>query len=296
VNFYEVLADGYHSPLTKTQIAELFQAGRLRRNQPCKPVSQKDWRTIDELFPLLKYQSTGPSSCYSCETEARSGKTSILIFALLVAAIVAVAFWYFFASDVARRTDPARPLVTVHHWPKTIPSTSSSVATIPSRQQTANIATTAPVTVYAPLTTIEAAKETTYMAPSTIDSQQAQVAEQRRQAEQAQREQIERDRLQTERARQEQKAIAQDSIIPVDRDMIVNVGGTGIAVKIHDNDTTSFDVWINGWRRREVPKQKGITGSRTDETLIYSGGNARLYYVWELSGKLNHCRLRVRED
>lgn len=34
VMFYEVLAPGYHSPLTKTQIAELFQAGRLDRHTP----------------------------------------------------------------------------------------------------------------------------------------------------------------------------------------------------------------------------------------------------------------------
>ena len=67
-------------------------------------------------------------------------------------------------------------------------------------------------------------------------------------------------------------------------------------MKIHENDVTSFDVWINGSHRREVPKQKGITQSRTDETLIYDGGRARLYYVWEPSGKLNHCLLRVRED
>jgi hypothetical protein len=67
-------------------------------------------------------------------------------------------------------------------------------------------------------------------------------------------------------------------------------------VKIHDNDVTSFDVWAGGQWRREVPKQKGITQSGTDETLIYNTGRARLYYVWEQSGKLNHCLLRVRED
>jgi hypothetical protein len=75
----------------------------------------------------------------------------------------------------------------------------------------------------------------------------------------------------------------------------VNVGGTGVSVKIHDNDVTSFDVWINGQWRREVPKQKGITQSRTDETLIYDSGRARLYYVWEISGRINHCLLRVRD-
>jgi hypothetical protein len=77
---------------------------------------------------------------------------------------------------------------------------------------------------------------------------------------------------------------------------VVNVGGVGVSVKIHDNDVTSFDVWINGSHSREVPKQKGITQSGTDETLIYNTGRARLFYVWEISGTLNSCRLRVRED
>jgi hypothetical protein len=77
---------------------------------------------------------------------------------------------------------------------------------------------------------------------------------------------------------------------------LVNVGGVAVSVKIHDNDTTSFDVWIGGEWRREVPKQKGITGSRTDETLIYSNGAAALYYVWEISGQIDHCLLRIRDS
>jgi hypothetical protein len=58
MQLFEILQDGFHTPLTATQIAELFQAGRLGRNTPCKAVSQKDWQTIDELFPLLKYETS----------------------------------------------------------------------------------------------------------------------------------------------------------------------------------------------------------------------------------------------
>jgi hypothetical protein len=123
-----------------------------------------------------------------------------------------------------------------------------------------------------------------------------QVAEQRRQAEQQQREQSERERLRAERANLERKAAGHDLIIPLDEDSIVNFGGMSIRVKIHDNDVTTFDVWINGEWHRAVPKQKGISHSGTDETLIYNAGHARLYYVWEISGTLNHCRLRIRED
>ena len=46
----------------------------------------------------------------------------------------------------------------------------------------------------------------------------------------------------------------------------------------------------------EVEKQEGISHNRTDETLLYQSACASLYYVWEISGKLNHCLLRVREE
>ena len=74
------------------------------------------------------------------------------------------------------------------------------------------------------------------------------------------------------------------------------MNGGGVTVRIHDNDVTSFDVSVNGGFRQEVPKQKGLTHSRTDETLIYRNGHSSLYYVWQISGELNHCLLRVRES
>jgi hypothetical protein len=284
VNSYEVLAPGYHSPLTKTQIAELFQSGRLRRDHRCKQVAQKEWRTIDELFPLLKYQSAGPAFYCSPEPAVLSRETRILIFGLLAGACAATALWYYFAHHATARTDPLR--VTVHYWPKTISTTPAPAPTVSQQEPTGNVSADAPSTSYA--------------FRATVDSQVAQQAEQRRQAEERQREQAaaqaERDRLIAERARLEQKSAGRDVIFALDQQGPVNVGGNSVSVKIHDNDVTSFDVWINGSHYREVPKQKGITQSRTDETLIYSAGGARLYYVWEPSGKLNHCRLRVRED
>ena len=283
VNSYEVLAPGYHSPLTKTQIAELFQSGRLRRDHRCKQVAQKEWQTIDELFPLLKYQSAGPS--FYCSPEPLlSRETRILIFGLLAAACAATALWYYFAHNATARTDP--PRVTVRYWLKTISTTPTLAPTVSQQELTANISADAP--------------STTYTSRTAFDLQVAQQAEQRRQAEEQQREQAaaqaEREQLTAERARLEQKVAGQDVIIALDQQGIVNVGGNSVSVMIHDNDVTSFDVWLNGSRRRGVRKQKGISQSGTDETLIYASGRARLYYVWELSGQLNHCRLRVRED
>jgi hypothetical protein len=132
--------------------------------------------------------------------------------------------------------------------------------------------------------------------PVIANTRTADPAAQQREAAERQRREAEFARLQQERAKQEEKARGQDVVIPLDREMIITVGGTPVNLKIHDNDVTSFDVWIDGSRRREVPKQKGITQSGTDETLIYNTGRARLFYVWEISGTLNSCRLRVRED
>ena len=92
------------------------------------------------------------------------------------------------------------------------------------------------------------------------------------------------------------RAEGSDVVCPLDQPIPVNVGGSSVTVKIHDNDVTTFDAWINGRRMHEVQKQKGISHSRTDETLLYQNGGASLYYVWEISGELNHCLLRVREE
>jgi hypothetical protein len=133
----------------------------------------------------------------------------------------------------------------------------------------------------------------------SFDAQQSRLAQERTSAEQRQLQiQREQDRTNAERAEKErQKAAGIDVIAPLEQWFVLqNVGGSDVNLRIHDNDVTSFDIWVNGSLRREVPKQKGISGSRTDETLIYSNGRSKLYYVWEISGTLNHCLLRVRED
>jgi flagellar basal body-associated protein FliL len=276
VNFYEVLADGYHSPLTKTQIAGLFHAGRLRRGHRCKHVTGKEWQTIDELFPLLKYQPSEPALNYSQEPDSFSARTWILIIALLAVAVAAIAGYYFSSGATA---PPPRTHVTDSRWPRTIVITPSPdvLSRQPPTDDRVSIAPPVLVEAYSP----------------RVASQEQQVAAPRRQVEQRAPDQAQ---VHADRTTAEHKVAGQDAIIPLDRETPVNVGGYAVNVMIHDNDTTSFDVWINGLRRREVPKQKGITGSRTDETLIYGSGRARLYYVWEISGQLNHCRLRVRED
>jgi hypothetical protein len=57
VKLYELQVEGYHTPLSPEQIADLFRARRLRKGDPCRESGTTRWRTLDEIFPLLKYDS-----------------------------------------------------------------------------------------------------------------------------------------------------------------------------------------------------------------------------------------------
>lgn len=57
MKFYELQVEGYRTPLSPDQIADLYRAGRLRNNDPCREIGSTRWKTIDELFPLLKHDS-----------------------------------------------------------------------------------------------------------------------------------------------------------------------------------------------------------------------------------------------
>jgi hypothetical protein len=46
VILYDLGVKGYHTPLTREQIAELFYSGRVDRHHPCKLTPKSEWRTI----------------------------------------------------------------------------------------------------------------------------------------------------------------------------------------------------------------------------------------------------------
>ncbi|HWM25703.1 MAG TPA: hypothetical protein VNP98_12845 [Chthoniobacterales bacterium] len=286
VIFYNVLADGYHTPLSKAQIAELFYAGRLGRNQPCKQVEMKEWRTIDELFPLLKYHSSAPPISNEGKVCPRSPGPWFLML-LGTGGIAALALLeYFFTSGAGVGL-------------KGVGSPAANRARSLKSASTSYVPSQSSLTVNAAPSRLSRPTNPNETSSPSFDSQRARVAQDRLHAEQRQREQtLAQDRANDERRKLEQeKAAGRTERIPLDRHTIVhNVGGLNVTVMIHDHDITTVDVWTNFHGPVRMTKQKGITGSRTDETLIYQNGNASLYYVWEISGKLNHCLLRVRED
>jgi hypothetical protein len=68
--------DGYHTPRSAEDIADLYRAGRLRKNDPCRVMGTEHWKTLDELFPLLKYDSSRLSSPIPRPTNRSFGERS----------------------------------------------------------------------------------------------------------------------------------------------------------------------------------------------------------------------------
>jgi flagellar basal body-associated protein FliL len=98
VQFYDVVAGGHRTALTRTQIAGLFQAGQLTRNDPCKAAEQTQWRTVDEVFPLLK-EGTLARSLYQ-PTQLHKPRPHVLaltavisVLVIAAASLVAYFFW-----------------------------------------------------------------------------------------------------------------------------------------------------------------------------------------------------------
>lgn len=81
MDLYDVKARAFHSPLNAREIGQLFRTGQLGGQQPCKPKGEAKWRTVDELFPLLKHEATaGP---LRFKKPARSNKPILVAWALI---------------------------------------------------------------------------------------------------------------------------------------------------------------------------------------------------------------------
>jgi hypothetical protein len=259
MTLYEVFADGWHTPLTAEQIAELFRAGRLKGEDWCRNRASASWRTLDEVFPALKHQSETWSM-----THARDNIPAVPLavgVAALILATLGFALLQSYRSSTSAYVEKAQ-----RRWsPK-----ATEFLRIDSNQS--GKAGFAMERTQQPVSAREQAQR-----------EQAVLAEQMRV------EMINREREQAKRAGREE-------IIPLNQFVTIpNVGGAPIQLKIVDNDVASFDAWVNGAHLHNVKKQKGISHSGTDETLIYENRYASLYYVWEISGTLDSCLLRIRE-
>lgn len=87
MQFYDVLSGGNRTALTRPQIAGLFQAGQLASTDPCKEAERAEWRTVDELFPLLKHGTTSRSLYKPTELHNPRARTIASVAAILILVI-----------------------------------------------------------------------------------------------------------------------------------------------------------------------------------------------------------------
>ncbi len=260
---YEVFADGCHTPLTAEQIADLFRAGRLKGADWCRNRASVSWRTIDEVFPTLTHGANTWST--SRAPDNVSALPLAVGTAALIVAVLGFALLQSYRSDTSDYIEKAQPTL--------IRRSSAKAPELPriDSNQFGNAAF------------------------AMEQAQQAVIARERAQREQA----LLAEQMRVEMINQEReqaKRAGREETIPLNQFVTIsNVGGLPVKVKIVDNDVTSFDAWVNGRHLQNVQKQKGISHSGADETLIYQNSGGSLYYVWEISGKIDSCLLRIRD-
>lgn len=97
MQFYDVVAGGNRASLTKTQIADLFRAGQLDHNDSCKQAGEEEWRTIDEVFPLLKYDTSTRSLYQTTQLHGAQGRVLPLVAVISILVISAGSLLGYFA-------------------------------------------------------------------------------------------------------------------------------------------------------------------------------------------------------
>ena len=59
-SFHLKIADREEGPFTETEVAQMFADKRIDRNTECKPVDQREWKSVDDYLPMLKYGTQLP--------------------------------------------------------------------------------------------------------------------------------------------------------------------------------------------------------------------------------------------
>jgi len=86
MDLYDIGARGFPSPLNAGEISQLFRAGQLHSRIPCKPKGDATWGTIDELFPLLKYEAAAPRLHF--DDQPAAGRRALVLSAKVVLCVL----------------------------------------------------------------------------------------------------------------------------------------------------------------------------------------------------------------
>ena len=108
MDLYDINARGFPSPLNAREISQLFRAGQLHPRTPCKPKGDASWRTIDELFPLLKYEAAAPRLHF--DDQAEGGRGAFVLSAKVVLCVLGSLAAFHFHSRPAPRAHSPNPL------------------------------------------------------------------------------------------------------------------------------------------------------------------------------------------
>ncbi|MFN2475704.1 MAG: hypothetical protein ABR526_05100 [Chthoniobacterales bacterium] len=312
VNLYDLAADDVVTPVTGEQISELFEAGRLQGQDPCKLAQSRTWRTVDELFPLLKY---GVSPAVEARQSPPRPKRNASIVPLAAVVMIGCGLAYVLALERSPGASERSSLdkTVAASYAAVAPQLLNNSTGASALQQAAPSRPWLPSTPVLPSSPPQSlssqpsdrgdsqseynARAANYNAAMEMKRRAEQAAAEKGAAAQRWRADLEKRQADIEKREAEERRLAGiDWVVPLDRFAPVDLGGSPVQVRIHDSNIMTFDAWVNGTVHKNVVKQKGISHTGADETLIYRNGRASLYYVWELSGKLNHCLLRVREQ
>ena len=277
MQLYDLLVDGYHTPLTAAQIAERFHAGRLLRNDPCKEVGKTAWRTLDELFPLLKYDSsidlTAPNIGGARPHRSTTNSTEITRRAVLIGVLVALFVLSTFLVGPS--------YFSLGGQPGTASVRTRAVAHSPMNPHSQSATSTPDSSVAHP-------PEVTRL----LQEDQARHLQETKLAEQ----QIIEERLRAQQQQTQSRHAAEHEFsVPLGTYTSVSLGGYQYRIAIHDDGPDEIRVIVNGRPAVRLQKRNGFEG-RDIETPILANGTAHLYYVNTISDHVGHCTLHLRDE
>jgi hypothetical protein len=71
---------GYESePMTLREISKLYHEGGVGRHTPCRARNEEAWSTVDDMFPMLKYEPRSKLCIAGWSGPMRRAATQLLV-------------------------------------------------------------------------------------------------------------------------------------------------------------------------------------------------------------------------
>ena len=99
MDLYDVRGRGFHSPLNAREISRLYRFGQLDGRHPCKPKGEARWRSVDDLFPLLRYEAAAPPLRFDERQPLQHHGKAILSVCVILVALAGMAAFHLRKPD-----------------------------------------------------------------------------------------------------------------------------------------------------------------------------------------------------